>query len=198
MPITLDHRLEPFPAPAGVPAGAVVAHRERGRHELRYRLELSLPGLVLPPAAAGAGAGERRDELWRHTCAELFLGIPGRRGYLEWNLSPSGHWNLYRFDDYRVRAGGVPPAATPALRVERTGAGATVEALLPLVPLGLAAEPLELAACAVVEAAGGVLSWWAARHPAERPDFHDRRGFVLRLPAPPPSGPSSREPEENP
>lgn len=196
MPITLATRLEPFPATAGAPAGSVVARLERGLDELRYRLEMAVPGLRLPPAAVGGG--DRRDGLWRRTCAELFVGIPGRRGYLEWNLAPSGDWNLYRFDDYRVRAGEAPPWATPDLRVEHTGDGAIIEATLPLAPFGLAAAPLELAACAVAEAADGVLSWWAARHPAERPDFHDRRGFVLRLPVAPPSGPPSREPEETP
>jgi hypothetical protein len=52
---------------------------------------------------------------------------------------------------------------------------------LPLRPLGLAFQPLEVGISAVVEATDGSLSHWALVHPAARPDFHDRRGFVLRL-----------------
>ena len=34
---------------------------------------------------------------------------------------------------------------------------------------------------AVVEETDGRLSYWALTHPAERPDFHHRDGFVLPL-----------------
>ena len=38
-----------------------------------------------------------------------------------------------------------------------------------------------LALSAVVEETDGRLSYWALTHPAERPDFHHRDGFVLPL-----------------
>ena len=34
---------------------------------------------------------------------------------------------------------------------------------------------------AVCEARDGSLQYWALRHPAERPDFHDRRSFALAV-----------------
>jgi len=37
---------------------------------------------------------------------------------------------------------------------------------------------------AVIESADGRLSYWALRHPAPRPDFHQRAGWAARLPAP--------------
>ena len=37
---------------------------------------------------------------------------------------------------------------------------------------------------AVVEETDGRLSYWALTHPAERPDFHHRDGFVLVLEGP--------------
>ena len=164
--------------PGAVPgATRVLATVWRDDARLVYRLALAGSGLVLPPAA---DRPERRDDLWRATCAELFLATEGADGYLEWNLSPSGHWNLYRFDAYR--AGGRPePAVAAAPRVTRAAGACVVEATLPLAPLGLAAAPLLLGPAAVVAAAGGALSYWALAHPAPRPDFHDRRGFVLRL-----------------
>ena len=37
-------------------------------------------------------------------------------------------------------------------------------------------------------ATDGTLSYWALGHPAARPDFHDRRGFLLRLAPASPTG----------
>jgi hypothetical protein len=43
------------------------------------------------------------------------------------------------------------------------------------------ASSLRLALSVVVEETDGRLSYWAITHPAERPDFHHRDGFVLPL-----------------
>jgi len=185
-------RLEPFPTGAGRVAGTLHACVTRDARLLRYRLSLAVPGLVLPPAADVPG---RRHGLWRRTCAELFIGVPPDRGYLEWNLSPSGHWNLYRFDDYRAGGRESPEDVRPTLELTRTTTGAVVEGALPLGPLRLERSRLVLGVCAVVETGDGALSHWAAHHPAERPDFHDRRGFVLDLPASSSPQPEPRNPE---
>lgn len=187
MSCTTTTRLVPFPTGAGPAAGTLEARVSRDARGLRYRLSLAVPDLVLPPPA---GAPGRRHELWRTTCAELFIGAPPGRGYLEWNLSPSGHWNLYRFDDYREGGREAPEDVRARVSATRTVTGAVIEGTLPLGPFGLEASRLEVGACAVVETGGGALSHWAAHHPASRPDFHDRRGFVLRLPAPAPPEPA--------
>jgi len=196
MAFTMTTRLEPFPTAAGPAAGRLQARVGRHRRALRYRLSLEVPGLVLPPPTRGTR--ERRHELWRHTCAELFIGAPRRRDYLEWNLSPSGHWNLYRFDDYREGGREAEEGVCPRFELTRTSTGVVIEGTLQLGPFRLEESPLEVGVCAVVEAGGGALSHWAAHHPAARPDFHDRRGFVLRLPIVSASGPRSRNPEESP
>ncbi|MBK8164913.1 MAG: DOMON-like domain-containing protein [bacterium] len=196
MSLSLATRLQPFPTAGGALSGTLVARFRRGARGLRYRLVMDVPGLVLPPPATGTR--ERRHDLWRHTCAELFIGAPQRRDYLEWNLSADGHWNLYRFDDYRNGGREAEPGAHPSLWVTRTPTGIVIEGTLLLRPLGLDTLPLEVAACAVVETGDGVLSYWATHHPAARPDFHDRRGFVHRLPVAPPPRPTMHEPEENP
>jgi hypothetical protein len=182
----LERQLEPFAAATGRPPFVVTAAVRRDPGKLIFRLAIRGAGLVVPePGKAGRG---RRDGLWRRTCAELFLGAAGRPGYLEWNLSPSGDWNLYRFDDYR--AGGRPePAVTEAApRVTRTGDELVVEADLPLDLLGLDEGPLEVGVCAVLQAADGSLTHWSLAHPAARPDFHDRRGFVLWMEPASPTG----------
>ena len=41
------------------------------------------------------------DELWRHTCFELFVGAQNDAEYYEFNFSPSGQSAVYGFRDYR-------------------------------------------------------------------------------------------------
>ncbi|MEL6442577.1 MAG: hypothetical protein AAFQ80_25465, partial [Cyanobacteria bacterium J06621_8] len=43
----------------------------------------------------------RKNSLWTHTCFEFFLGITNTAQYWEFNLSPTGHWNVYNFNNYR-------------------------------------------------------------------------------------------------
>jgi hypothetical protein len=53
--------------------------------------------LRLPPSAAPV----RTDDLWQHTCFELFLFDPESGTYREFNFAPSGQWAAYSFDGYR-------------------------------------------------------------------------------------------------
>ncbi len=44
----------------------------------------------------------RAMDLWHSTCFELFVGPAESTTYLELNLSPSGAWNCFSFDDVRL------------------------------------------------------------------------------------------------
>src|SRR5829696_7959044 len=65
---------------------------------IRYVLDVNLETVVLP---AWSAAPTRRDELWRTTCFEFFLAIENKAQYWEFNMSPSGDWNVYVMDAYR-------------------------------------------------------------------------------------------------
>ena len=132
-------------------------------------------GRVLWPQASEP---ERADELWRHTCFELFA--PTDDGYREFNLSPSGAWASYRFDDYRSR---MTPSdeRVQVLGLETEAAWATLEALVEPPP---GATRVGLAA--VIEDINGTISYWALAHPPGKPDFHHPDSFALTLPPPEP------------
>jgi hypothetical protein len=61
--------------------------------------------------------------------------------------------------------------------LERTAVGLRCDVRLEQVLPG----PARLALCAVIEDRQGQLYYWALRHPAGVPDFHDPRGFILQL-----------------
>lgn len=52
-----------------------------------------------------------------------------------------------------------------ALRLKRTG------------------QALDLGLTAVIETRDHRLTYWALRHPTPKPDFHNRQGFALQVPA---------------
>jgi hypothetical protein len=154
----------------------------------QYVLEADPQLIRVPPPVTDAG---RTDKLWAHTCFEAFLGLPDSPGYIELNFSPSGQWAAYRFDSYRQ---GMAPAleAAPRLAIRRLAARLELQAELRLDRSlfgagrgpGASGPRLRIALSTVVEDREGGLSYWAARHPAGRPDFHHPEGFSLELELP--------------
>jgi hypothetical protein len=158
--------------------GRCVAAADGGL-EVHFELRGDLEPVVLPAAATP----ERLDGLWRHTCCEVFLGHAGGPDYLEYNLSPSGAWAAYAFSAYRVPAT-IPAVEAPSIRLTRTTDGIRLDAHIARRALASLGDPavLEVGLTTVVEHRHGGLSYYALHHPGDQPDFHDARGFVLRLP----------------
>jgi len=129
------------------------------------------PDGVKWPAAAAPG---RADDLWRHTCCEVFVATDD--GYVEYNLSPSGRWASYRFDAPRAGMRDADEAAV-VLGVEGAFDQMALEARLEL-PHG--ARRLGLSC--VIEHRDGAFSYWALAHPSAKPDFHHPDSFLLELP----------------
>lgn len=141
---------------------------------VRYTLSAALDTLRVPPPAP---APARRDGLWQHTCFELFVA-DADGPYHEFNFSPAGDWQAYRFAAYR-RQGGPQPDAAPRIDVMRGPTGLTLEACVPRA--ALPSRPAKASLTAVIEDATGALSYWALRHPPGRPDFHHSAGFTVDL-----------------
>ena len=145
---------------------------------ISYELRGRLADVALPPAAARPA---RRPGLWQETCFEFFLGVKHTAPYWEFNLSPAGHWNVYRFAGYRQgRQEEAALAALPfSVRIQPEALLLTLEAdLAGLVP---AAAVLEVGISAVIRARDGEATYWALSHPGPQPDFHRRESFSLHL-----------------
>jgi hypothetical protein len=162
------------------PASAVEYVRvsmRQGEHglDLAYVIGGATDRLVIPAAVTPA----RTDGLWRTTCLELFVAT-GARGYLEYNVSPSGAWSAYRFTDYRTGMADLPLDTAPRIMVSDEGDALIVIARI-AAPLGGATMA---GLSAVIEEADGTKSFWALAHGDGPPDFHDPDGFIAPLPAP--------------
>src|SRR5262245_27252521 len=74
-----------------------VAQPRPSRLTLRYIVTGKLKKLRVPPVTTSV----RADELWRHTCFELFVRPSPDAAYYEFNISPSTQWAAYQFNEYR-------------------------------------------------------------------------------------------------
>ena len=92
--------LIPFPPDQTLPQITITGHIERlaSQLSLTWLVTGEIDQIAIP---APNPLPTRQDHLWQTTCFEFFLGLADRPDYWEFNLSPSGHWNCYRFSDYR-------------------------------------------------------------------------------------------------
>src|SRR5262245_22356564 len=109
-----------------------VSSRGNGQLAFQYRLEGDLDVLQLPPPQRSAQA----DGLWKQTCFEAFVRLPGARSYFELNFSPSSEWAVYAFDDYREGMRPVSPPSAPKVvfRRHEDSLEANVDVELPTLP----------------------------------------------------------------
>lgn len=140
---------------------------------MRYTLSGSLGAVAIPVRAPP----ERKDELWQHTCFEVFARAPGAESYVELNFSPSTQWAAYAFDRYRE---GMRALALDAPRVTTT-LGADTLVLEALVALPIFSAAWRLGLSAVIEESDGRTSYWALAHPPGKPDFHHPDCFAAEL-----------------
>ena len=155
-------------SPGGVLAVAFVLEGDLGR--------LRMPAPRAPRIASG---------LWRHTCCEIFIARKGLPAYHEFDLSPSGEWAAYAFDDYRSPCAGDSHTAGPGpqFAVHAAADKLEIDAVIHLDGLSVhyPGARLSLALSAVVEHSDGALSYWALRHPPGKPDFHHPEAFAMDL-----------------
>lgn len=120
-----------------------------------------------------APAVERADNLWQTSCFEAFIGSGTGSGYAEFNLSPSGAWAAYGFDDYRIGMRDLDLTAPP--QIARTASNHW-QATLDLTGLAdlIGPAPWRLAITAVIEAEDDANPTGRSRTLLENPIFTTR------------------------
>jgi hypothetical protein len=174
--------LLPHPDAGGEAVWNVTVDVERsapGTLVCHYTLRGDVARVRIPPA----GPGHRTDGLWKHTCCEAFVAVPGGSAYYEFNFSPALDWAAYRFEDYRSGMSAAALTEAPGLQVRRTSAQLDLTATVHFDALASlrGAAVLQLGLAAVIEEDHGRLSYWALQHGPGNPDFHHPDGFALEL-----------------
>lgn len=152
-----------------------------GNLVLGYSVTGRISDLRTPPM----GTPARAQELWRHTCFEVFVRAPPSTAYYEFNFAPSMQWAAYRFSAYRRGMRVVDDVSAP--RIESQSHGRLYQLRASLELDGLSSLPSDaawrLGLSAVIEETSGSKSFWALAHPPGKPDFHHPDCFAYELPA---------------
>ncbi len=172
--------LKPFPSECPPPhlKLTVSVERQAGMLSLSYFLHGRLEEIILP---APADEASRKFGLWKETCFEFFVGTKNSDRYWEFNLSPSGNWNVYSFASYRHGMQEEQAFRSLPFSVCRHADGLRLSLQFDpgnIVPAG---QVLQIGVSAVIRAKGDHITHWALTHQGPQPDFHRREGFIVEV-----------------
>lgn len=106
------------------------------------------------------------DNLWQHTCFELFCKKVDTQSYLEFNFSPSGEWNCYHFENYREGMKKIELLEAPIIEYHHTHLNVELN-----IPENYVSYFDQLHPCAVIEFKNEK-KYLACDHLKSVPDFH--------------------------
>ncbi len=140
-------------------------------------LRIDIPGRKREPS--------RRKGLWENTCLELFVAVKDYDRYWEFNLSPSGDWNVFRFEHYRNERHAdklreEPLVASLPFRTQRRSGSFLLDMEFDLDTLVRKDQFLEIGIAAIIQF-DKEKTYWALTHCGSRPDFHRRDSFIIKL-----------------
>lgn len=170
--------LIPF-TPDTAPSVQITGNIERRHNQLNIEYTLAGRSQILLPATSNRPT--RQFNLWQHTCCEFFLGLQDSTQYWEFNLSPAGHWNIYRFLDYRQDL--VEEIAFDSLPFQVLPENDNLQLKLQvnLNKIITPEQSLQVGITTVIEDRERQISYWALTHSAKEADFHQRNSYLLKL-----------------
>jgi hypothetical protein len=175
-----NFQLYPFSTNDRLPAIEISGKIDRhdGLLAIEYQLIGDLTQVEIP---APVELPTRKFHLWEATCFEFFLGIPGDRNYWEFNLSPTGDWNIFHLDDYRQGLRDEPAFTSLPFKIEQQPNSFSLFLEFDLTKIILEAQDLEVSVTTVIKSLPGELSYWALTHNGTEADFHRRDSFIIRV-----------------
>jgi hypothetical protein len=132
---------------------------------------------ILPPQRQR----HRKWELWLATCCEFFLAVGDRADYWEFNLAPTGEWNVFHLDGYRQGLTEETKIGDLPFQVHHIEDRLMLNLELDLSQMVTDSEPIKLGITAVIASPTGEMDYWALRHPGKEADFHLRESFGIEL-----------------
>jgi hypothetical protein len=145
---------------------------------IEYQLQGNLDAVSIFPPSATPG---RKFELWLATCFEFFIGIPGNSDYWEFNLSPSGDWNVFHLDDYRQGLQNEIAFTSLPLTIERQPNSLLLRATINLSKIISIEQDLEISVTTVIKSSQNEISYWALTHTGTEADFHRRDSLIVKI-----------------
>jgi hypothetical protein len=175
---------------------AATATRNQGWLSISYCLQGDLTQVVIPAIREDP---QRKDRLWEQTCFEFFLGegsdgvreasqreaFPGNRShaspYWEFNLSPTGDWNVFSLQGYRQGLTEESAFSSLPFTLRTSASALNLDISVDIGSLITSDQPLRLGISSVLLLTSQQASFWAIAHPAAEADFHHPDSFAIAL-----------------
>ncbi|MDZ8086349.1 MAG: DOMON-like domain-containing protein [Nostoc sp. DedQUE12b] len=172
--------LQSFPSTESFPDFKITGNISRNANQLviSYNLEGDLKEIAISPPS---NAPSRKHELWEDTCLEFFLGIKDSQRYWEFNLSPAGHWNVYRFDDYRQGMQEETAFEKLPFSIQNQTDALVLALDVDLDKIVSVNQAIEIGITTVIKHRDGEVTYWALTHRGAEADFHLRDSFIVEL-----------------
>ncbi|MEH2434092.1 MAG: DOMON-like domain-containing protein [Nostoc sp.] len=172
--------LQPFPSIKSLSNLKIAGNISRNGNQLviRYMLEGYLKEIAIAPPS---NTPSRKHELWEDTCFEFFVGIKDSQRYWEFNLSPAGHWNVYRFDGYRQGMQEERAFENLSFNVQNQADALILVLDVDLDKIISVKQAIEVAITTVIKHRNDEVTYWALTHQGAEADFHLRDSFIVKL-----------------
>ncbi len=145
---------------------------------IRYEFLGDLSEILIPEKA---DIPARKNNLWQNTCLEFFIALRELPQYWEFNLSTSGDWNVYSFTDYRNGMKEELSFASLPFKIKKQTESFQLDFECDLGKIINKSQPAEFGVCTVIKYKNRELGYWALMHCDDKPDFHLRDSFILKL-----------------
>ena len=171
-------QLIPYPA-SDLPKINISGEIERMKNRLsiRYIVAGEIDAILLPTPT---NVPSRKHDLWRATCFEFFIAPKDQSQYWEFNMSPSGNWNVYAMDAYRqVNMREETRFTQLPFEFKKTNAEILLDISVDLNPILQHDQVLQIGITTIIQTMDGNESYWALAHPGQQADFHLRDSFIM-------------------
>jgi hypothetical protein len=174
-----NFNLHPFPTDGIIPQVEISGLIDRSGNllSIEYLLQGDLDKVAIDSPTS---TPTRKLELWTATCFEFFVGVAGSPNYWEFNLAPTGDWNVYSLDNYRQNLRSEIAFTSLPLTIDRSN-NLRLQLEFDLSQIIAADLQLEVAITAVIKSTQNDISYWALTHTGTEADFHRRDSFAIEL-----------------
>jgi hypothetical protein len=143
---------------------------------IRYLVSGEIDQITIPSPAA---TPFRKNDLWKATCFEFFIAVENKPEYWEFNMSPSGDWNVYVMDAYR-QVNMREEKAFEQLPFE-FDSNLSLNISVDVSPIIQPEQTLQIGIATIIQTQDATETYWALAHPTPQADFHTRESFILSL-----------------
>jgi hypothetical protein len=141
---------------------------------LQYQVTGDLSQLLIPTQNAHP---QRATGLWEATCVEFFLAPVGHSEYWEFNMSPSGDWQVFKLEGYRQGLRQESAVTALPFVVDVADGVMSLMVSIDLTQLLPPQTAWEISVTAVLQDINQDFSYWAIDHAGSEADFHLRPSF---------------------